>query len=84
MLVGNTEDLFSGTADDLHLPAQAASASHRIAFGANAGNPVRRLRSSHALWPSEDDVEVSSHACINVGGYSISHGTSYGRTPPPR
>jgi hypothetical protein len=62
MLVGNTEDLFASNADDLHLPAQAASASHRIAFGENAGKPVRRLCSSHALWPSEDDVEVSSHA----------------------
>jgi hypothetical protein len=42
MLVGNTEDLFASNADDLHLPAQAASASHRIAFGENAGKPVRR------------------------------------------
>jgi hypothetical protein len=69
MLVGNTEDLFAANADDLHLPAQAASASHRIAFGENAGKPVRRLRSSQALWPSEDDVEVSSHACINGLSY---------------
>jgi hypothetical protein len=84
MLVGNTEELFSSANDDIHLPAQAASAAHRIAFGENSGKPVRRLRSSHALWPSEDDVEVSSTACVNVGGYSISHGTSYGRTPPQR
>jgi hypothetical protein len=76
MLVGNTEDLFAANADDLHLPAQAASASHRIAFGGNAGKPVRRLRSSQALWPSEDDVEVSSHACINVGGYSVHAATA--------
>jgi hypothetical protein len=76
MLVGNTEDLFAANADDLHLPAQAASASHRIAFGENAGKPVRRLRSSQALWPSEDDVEVSSHACINVGGYSVHAATA--------
>ena len=76
MLVGNTEDLFSSANDNLHLPAQAASASHRIAFGQNAGNPVRRLRSSHALWPSEDDVEVSSTACVNVGGYSLHAATA--------
>jgi hypothetical protein len=76
MLVGNTEDLFATNADDLHLPAQAASASHRIAFGENAGKPVRRLRSSQALWPSEDDVEVSSHACIEVGGYSVHAATA--------
>ena len=76
MLVGNTEDLFSSANDNLHLPAQAASASHRIAFGQNAGTPVRRLRSSHALWPSEDDVEVSSTACISVGGYSVHAATA--------
>ena len=76
MLVGNTEDLFAANADDLHLPAQAASAAHRIAFGENAGKPVRRLRSSQALWPSEDDVEVSSTACVNVGGYSLHAATA--------
>jgi hypothetical protein len=76
MLVGNTEDLFAANADDLHLPAQAASAAHRIAFGENAGKPVRRLRSSQTLWPSEDDVEVSSTACINVGGYSVHAATA--------
>jgi hypothetical protein len=76
MLVGNTEDLFASNADDLHFPAQAASASHRIAFGENAGKPVRRLRSSQALWPSEDDVAVSSPACINVGGYSVHAATA--------
>lgn len=76
MLVGNTEDLFSSANDDLHLPAQAASASHRIAFGQNAGKPVRRLRSTHAAWPSEDDIEVSSNACINVGGYSVHAATA--------
>ncbi len=71
MLVGNTEDLFSSAAADIHLPAQAASAAHRIAFGANAGNPVRRLRSSQAFWPSEDDVEVSSNVASTwCGGWS--------------
>ena len=32
-------------------PAQAASVAHRIAFGPNTGQPVRRLKSQTSLWP---------------------------------
>jgi len=31
-VLGNTEDIFSAQRDDVHLPAQGASISHRIAF----------------------------------------------------
>jgi uncharacterized protein YbaR (Trm112 family) len=76
MLLGNTEDLFAQNDDNLHLPAQAASVAHRIAFGLHAGEPVRRLRTAHSSWPSEDDVEVSSHACVSAGGYSVHAATA--------
>ncbi|MEI7591187.1 MAG: transposase, partial [Deltaproteobacteria bacterium] len=75
-LLANTEELFSNSNDELHLPAQAASVGNRIAFGPNAGQPVRRLRLGNRPWPAEDDVEVSSTACVNVGGYSIHAATA--------
>jgi hypothetical protein len=71
MLQGNTEDIFAEANDNLHLPAQAASVSNLVAFGPNAGKPVRRLKNGSRDWPAEDDVEVSSTACVNVGGYSV-------------
>lgn len=76
VLLGNTEEIFACNNDELHLPAQAASVGHRIAFGPNAGKPVRRLKLGNSLWPSEDDVEVSSDACVNVGGYSVHAATA--------
>ena len=48
----------------------------KFLLGENAEKPVRRFRSSRALWPSEDDVEASSTACINVGGYSVHAATA--------
>jgi hypothetical protein len=54
-LVGNTEEIFNESGqhshEDVHLPAQAASVTHRIAFGPNTGQPVRRLKSQTSLWP---------------------------------
>jgi hypothetical protein len=76
MLQGNTEEIFAETSDQLHLPAQAASVANRIAFGPNAGQPVRRLKLGNRLWPSEADVEVSSTACVSVGGYSVHAATA--------
>jgi hypothetical protein len=75
-LLANTEELFSNSSDELHLPAQAASVGNRIAFGPSAGQPVRRLRLGNRPWPAEDDVEVSSTACVNVGGYSVHAATA--------
>jgi hypothetical protein len=44
VLVGNTDDIFSDSGqnfnEDIHLPAQAASVTHRIAFGPNTGQPA--------------------------------------------
>jgi hypothetical protein len=61
VLVGNTDEIFSESGqnfnEDIHLPAQAASVAHRIAFGPNAGQPVRRLKSQTSLWPSEQRLE---------------------------
>jgi hypothetical protein len=42
----------------------------------SAGQPVRRLRLGNRPWPAEDDVEVSSTACVNVGGYSVHAATA--------
>ena len=54
-LVGNTEEIFNESGqhshEDVHLAAQAASVTHRIAFGPNTGQPVRRLKSQTSLWP---------------------------------
>jgi hypothetical protein len=74
-LVGNTDALFD-TEENLHLPAQAASVGNRIAFGENAGKPIRRLRSSNSSWPDEDELEVSSTACVTSGGYSVHAATA--------
>ena len=80
-VLGNTEDIFSAQRDDVHLPAQGASVGYRIAFGPQAGQPVRRIKTSHSTWPAEDDVEATADACVKAGGYSVSHkGTSCGRT----
>jgi hypothetical protein len=70
-LLGNTEEIFFKTNDSLHLPAQAASVANQIASGPNTSKTVRRLKLGNRPWPSEDDVEVSSTACVNVGGYSV-------------
>jgi hypothetical protein len=60
--------------------AQAASVAHRIAFGPNAGQPVRRLKTQTSLWPSEQNFKSNSTACVSAGGYSVSRkGTSCGR-----
>ena len=58
-VVGVTDTLFDAT-EDLHLPAQAASVAHKIAFGERAGDPVRRLKSQTSLWPSESRYEFNS------------------------
>ena len=75
VLVGNTDDLFSDSSqnsfEDIHLPAQAASVAHRIAFGPNAGQPIRRLKTQTSLWPSEQNFKSSSTACVTAGGYSV-------------
>ncbi|MEY4065296.1 MAG: hypothetical protein RIR26_1504 [Pseudomonadota bacterium] len=70
-VLGNTEDIFSALSDDVHLPAQGASVGYRIAFGPHAGQPVRRIKTSHSTWPAEDDVEATSDACVKAGGYSV-------------
>ena len=75
-LLSNTEDIFSAQRDDVHLPAQGASVSHKIAFGSQAGQPVRRIKTSHSTWPAEDDVEVTSDACVKAGGYSVHAATA--------
>lgn len=62
--------------DELHLPAQAASVTHRIAFGVHAGKPVRRLRIGERLWASEQESQVRSAACGNAGGYSVHAATA--------
>ena len=75
VLVGNTEEIFNDSGqhshEDIHLPAQAASVTHRIAFGPNTGQPVRRLKSQTSLWPSEQNFKSTSTACILAGGYSV-------------
>jgi hypothetical protein len=75
VLVGKTDDLFSDSSqnscEDIHLPAQAASVAHRIAFGPNAGQPIRRLKTQTSLWPSEQNFKSSSTACVTAGGYSV-------------
>jgi len=70
--IANTEDLFADE-ENLHFPAQAASVSGQIAFGENAGKFVRKLKSktTQAIWPSENNIKVSSDACISHGGYSL-------------
>ncbi|MEY3901218.1 MAG: hypothetical protein RL189_524, partial [Pseudomonadota bacterium] len=71
----NTDDIFSDSSqnsfEDIHLPAQAASVAHRIAFGPNAGQPVRRLKTQTSLWPSEQNFKSNSTACVSAGGYSV-------------
>ena len=75
VLVGNTEEIFNESVqhshEDVHLPAQAASVAHRIAFGPNTGQPVRRLRSETSLWPPEQTNKSTSTACVLAGGYSV-------------
>lgn len=69
----NTENIFSDDTSDIHLPAIAASVTNRIAFGANAGKPIQRLRTvdSHRMWPNEADLEHTGDACVASGGYSL-------------
>lgn len=47
-LVDSIEDIFIDSSqnsfEDIHLPAQAASVARRIAFGPNAGQPIRLLK----------------------------------------
>jgi hypothetical protein len=74
-VVGVTDPLFDST-EDLHLPAQAASVAHKIAFGERAGQPVRRLRSETSLWPSESRYEFNSDGCVSLGGYSVHAATA--------
>ncbi|MEY3902455.1 MAG: hypothetical protein RL189_1761, partial [Pseudomonadota bacterium] len=75
VLVGNIDEIFSDSSqnsfEDIHLPAQAASVAHRIAFGPNAGQPVRRLKTQTSLWPSEQNFKSNSTACVSAGGYSV-------------
>ncbi|NDG16564.1 MAG: hypothetical protein EB110_13185, partial [Betaproteobacteria bacterium] len=73
---GNTEDIFSSQRDDVHLPAQGASVGYRIAFGPQAGQPVRRIKTSHSTWPAEDDVEATSDACVKAVGFSVHAATA--------
>ena len=74
-VVGNTESLFESD-EDLHLPSQAASVSHQIAFGERAGQTVRRLKSQTSLWPSEARYEIKSDGCVTLGGYSVHAATA--------
>jgi hypothetical protein len=74
-VLGDTGGLFDEE-ESLHLPAQAASVSHRIAFGPNAGKPVRRLRAGGYPWPSEGDIEINSTACVAMGGFSVHAATA--------
>jgi hypothetical protein len=71
VLVGNIDDIFSDSSqnsfEDIHLPAQAASVAHRIAFGPNAGQPIRRLKTQTSLWPSEQNFKSNSTACVSAG-----------------
>jgi hypothetical protein len=73
VLVGNTEEIFSESGQhfnqDIHLPTMAASVAHRIAFGPNAGQPVRRLKTQTLLWPSKQNFKSTSTACVSAGGY---------------
>jgi hypothetical protein len=75
-VLGNTEEIFDTEEDELHLPAQAASVAHRIAFGVHSGKPVRRLRLGNRLWPSEGDGVVTSSSCVSAGGYSVHAATA--------
>jgi hypothetical protein len=56
-ITGDTSTLFE-VDDPLHLPAQAASVAHRVAFGPAAGKLVRRLRSWNTPWPDETELVV--------------------------
>jgi hypothetical protein len=53
--------------------AQGASVAHRIAFGPNAGQPIRRLKTQTSLCPSEQIFNSNSTACVSAGGYSLCH-----------
>ena len=75
-VLGNTEEIFAADHDELHLPAQAASVAHRIAFGINSGKPVRRLRLGQRLWPAEHEGDVRSSSCVTAGGYSVHAATA--------
>ena len=76
VIVGNIDDFFSESGqhfnEDIHLQAQAASVAHRIAFGPNAGQPIRRLKTQTSLWPTEQNFKSNSTACVSAGGYSVS------------
>jgi hypothetical protein len=54
VLVGNSEEIFNDSGQqscvDIHLPAKAASVTHRIAFGPNTVKPVPRLKSQTPLY----------------------------------
>jgi hypothetical protein len=65
----DTSNLFEH--DDLHLPSMAASLSSKIAFGDDAGKPVKRLYAFGRMWPDEDDIENKSDRCASGGGYSL-------------
>ena len=75
VLVGSTEEILNESGqhshEDVHLPAQAASVAHPIAFGPNTGQPVRRLKSQTSLWPSEQNFKSTSTARVLAGGYSV-------------
>ena len=75
-VLGNTEEIFAAEQDELHLPAQAASVAHRIAFGVHAGKPLRRLRLGERPWTSEQEGEVRSAGCVTAGGYSVHAATA--------
>jgi hypothetical protein len=75
-VLGNTEEIFPADQDELHLPAQTASVAHRIAFGINSGQPLRRLRLGLRLWPSDHEGEVRSAACVAAVGYSVHAATA--------
>jgi hypothetical protein len=74
-LLNNTDELFSSE-DTLHLPAQAASVTNKIAFGINSGKPVRRLKLQTRDWPSESNISIHSPCCVTVGGYSLHAATA--------
>jgi hypothetical protein len=75
VLVGNTDEIINESGqhshEDVHLPARAASVTHRIAFVPNTGQPVRRLKSQMSLWPPEQHFKSTSTACVLAGGYSV-------------
>ena len=76
VLVGNTDDIFSESGqhfnEDIHLPAQAASVAHRIAFGPNAGQEDQ----TPAAWFAravqlEDDQREIAWKSLHVAPVSI-------------